>query len=92
MVEQYHPALWPAAGFVNTEIECFMKPEVANAATEVFAELKVEAVRLIKERGVPAAQAAHWLNPHEIIVLLTRQQDVYHSLGPDHSNHFPQAV
>jgi hypothetical protein len=25
---------WPAAGFVDTEIECFMKPEVANA-TEV---------------------------------------------------------
>jgi hypothetical protein len=27
-------AEWPAAGFVDTEIECFMKPEVANA-TEV---------------------------------------------------------
>ncbi|WP_246429877.1 conjugal transfer protein TrbF, partial [Prosthecomicrobium pneumaticum] len=28
---------WPAAGFVDTEIGCFMKPEVADAATEVFA-------------------------------------------------------
>ncbi|GLK74450.1 hypothetical protein GCM10017643_45680 [Ancylobacter dichloromethanicus] len=28
---------WPAAGFVDTAIGCFMKPEVADAATEVFA-------------------------------------------------------
>jgi hypothetical protein len=28
---------WPAAGFVDTEIGCFMKPEVAYAATEVWA-------------------------------------------------------
>jgi predicted dithiol-disulfide oxidoreductase (DUF899 family) len=27
--------LWPAAGFVDTEIGCFMKPEVADATTEV---------------------------------------------------------
>ncbi|HSI39080.1 MAG TPA: hypothetical protein VLA00_00860 [Xanthobacteraceae bacterium] len=29
--------VWPAAGFVDTEIGCFMKPEVAYAATEVWA-------------------------------------------------------
>lgn len=28
---------WPAAGFVDTEIGCFMKPEVAYAATTVWA-------------------------------------------------------
>jgi len=28
-------AVWPAAGFVDTEIGCFMKPEVADAETEV---------------------------------------------------------
>jgi transposase len=28
---------WPAAGFVDTEIMCFMKPEVTDATTEVFA-------------------------------------------------------
>jgi hypothetical protein len=28
---------WPAAGFVDTEIGCFMKLEVAYAATEVWA-------------------------------------------------------
>lgn len=27
--------IWPAAGFVDTEIGCFMKPEVADAETEV---------------------------------------------------------
>ena len=30
-------AAWPAAGFVDTEIGCFMKPEVAYAATTVWA-------------------------------------------------------
>ena len=29
-------AKWPAAGFVDTEIGCFMKPEVAYAATTVW--------------------------------------------------------
>ena len=29
-------AAWPAAGFVDTEIGCFMKPEVAYAATTVW--------------------------------------------------------
>ncbi len=28
---------WPAAGFVDTEIRCFMKPEVAYAAKTVWA-------------------------------------------------------
>ena len=29
--------VWPAAGFVDTEIGCFMKPEVRYAATTVWA-------------------------------------------------------
>ncbi|QXX73963.1 hypothetical protein [Methylovirgula sp. HY1] len=28
---------WPAAGLMDTEIRCFMEPEVADATTEVFA-------------------------------------------------------
>ncbi|WP_376988017.1 hypothetical protein [Bosea sp. R86505] len=28
---------WPAAGFVDTEIGCFMKPEVADAAKTIWA-------------------------------------------------------
>jgi hypothetical protein len=27
---------WPAAGFVDTEIGCFMKPEVADGKTTVW--------------------------------------------------------
>ena len=27
--------VWPAAGFVDTEIRCFMKPEVGDAETQV---------------------------------------------------------
>ncbi len=30
-------SVWPAAGFVDTEIGCFMKPEVAYEATTVWA-------------------------------------------------------
>jgi len=30
-------ASWPVAGFVDTEIGCFMKPEVAYAAKTVWA-------------------------------------------------------
>jgi hypothetical protein len=26
---------WPAAGFVDTKIRCFMKPEVSHAKAEV---------------------------------------------------------
>ena len=29
--------IWPAAGFVDTEIGCFMKPEVGYAAKTVWA-------------------------------------------------------
>ena len=46
-----------------------MKPEVADATPEVRArESKVEAVRLIKERGVAVAQAARDLDVHENVL------------------------
>ena len=38
---------WPAAGSVDTEIRCFMKPEVGHAEARVQSEFKVEAVRLV---------------------------------------------
>ncbi len=28
-------SLWPAAGFVDTEIGCFLKPEVCDAKAQV---------------------------------------------------------
>jgi len=34
-----------------------MKPEVSHGATKVYASVKVEAVKLIQERGVTVAQA-----------------------------------
>ncbi|WP_371125921.1 NAD(P)/FAD-dependent oxidoreductase [Bosea sp. (in: a-proteobacteria)] len=36
-VSVLHCPYWPAAGFVDTEIGCFMKPEVADAAKTIWA-------------------------------------------------------
>ena len=60
--------LWPAAGFVDTEIGCFMRPEGSHAETEVQSEFEVEAVRLVRERGVSAAQVARDLDVHENVL------------------------
>ncbi len=60
--------VWPAAGFVDTEIGCFMKLEVAYAAKTVWREFKIEAVRLIRDRGVSVAQAARDLDVHENVL------------------------
>ena len=35
---------WPGAGFVDTEIGCFMKPEMADATTEVWARTRFPAL------------------------------------------------
>jgi transposase len=56
---------WPAAGFVDTEIKCFMNPKVANWKTTVWREFKIEAGCLIKDHGVSAAQASCDLDVHE---------------------------
>jgi hypothetical protein len=37
VIQDHYEGYWPAAGFVDTEIGCFMKREVAYAATEVWA-------------------------------------------------------
>jgi hypothetical protein len=31
---------WPAAGSVDTEIECFLEPKVADATTQVLARVQ----------------------------------------------------
>jgi hypothetical protein len=41
------PAIWPAAGSVDTEIGCFRRPEARDAEAKV--EFKIEAVRLVRE-------------------------------------------
>jgi transposase len=54
---------------MDTEIGCFMKPEGAMQRRRRFSrEFKLEAVRLIRERGVSAAQAARDLDVHENVL------------------------
>jgi len=42
-----------------------MEPEVGHGETEVYREFKLEAVRLIKDRGVSYAQAGQDLGVHQ---------------------------
>ena len=57
-------AVWPSAGFVDTEIRCLTELESWNRR-KFSRELKLEAVRLIKDRGVTVAQAARDLDVHD---------------------------
>ena len=45
-----------------------MRPEGSHAETEVQSEFEVEAVRLVRERGVSAAQVARDLDVHENVL------------------------
>ena len=42
-----------------------MEPEVSYGKTKVYTRVQLEAVRLIKERGVSFAQASHDLSVHQ---------------------------
>src|SRR3974390_3753818 len=53
---------------MDTEIGCFMKPEVAMQRRRVSREFKLEAVKLVRERGVSVAQAARDLDVHENVL------------------------
>src|SRR4029079_16558311 len=53
---------------MDTEIGCFMKPEVAMQRRKFSREFKVEAVKLVRERGVSAAQDARDLDVHENVL------------------------
>ncbi len=37
LLDRYEQEVWPAAGSVDTEIGCFMKPEVAYTAKTIWA-------------------------------------------------------
>lgn len=37
---------------MDTEIRCFIKPEVGDERRKFSRELKVEAIKLVRERGV----------------------------------------
>ena len=53
---------------MDTEIGCFMKPEVAMRRRQFGREFKIEAVKLVRERGVSVAQAARDLDVHENVL------------------------
>ena len=53
---------------MDTKIRCFMKPEVAMKRRKFSREFKVEAVKLVRERGVSVAQAGRDLDVHENVL------------------------
>jgi transposase len=53
---------------MDTEIGCFMKPEVAMQRRKFSREFKLEAVKLVRARGVSVAQAARDLDVHENVL------------------------
>lgn len=53
---------------MDTEIGCFMKPEVVMQRRKFSREFKVEAVKLVRERGVSVAQAGRDLGVHENVL------------------------
>ena len=53
---------------MDTKIGCFMKPEVAMQRRRFSREFKLEAVKLVRERGLSAAQAARDLDVHENVL------------------------
>lgn len=48
-------SVWPAAGFKDTELGVCMKLEVGMDRRKFTREFKLEAVKLIRERGVTVA-------------------------------------
>ena len=76
--------VWPAAGSVDTEIGCFGKPEASDAAAQVSREFKIEAVRLVRERGVSVAQASRDIDVHENVLRKWVKE-----LGADPKQAFP---
>jgi len=53
---------------MDTEIGCFMKPDVAMQRRKFGREFKLEAVKLVRARGVSVAQAARDLDVHENVL------------------------
>jgi transposase len=53
---------------MDTKFGCFIEPEVVMRRRKFSREFKVEAVKLVRERGVSAAQAARDLDVHENVL------------------------
>ena len=45
-----------------------MEPEVADGTQTICTRIQVEAVKLVRERGISVKQAAHDLNVHENVL------------------------
>jgi transposase len=69
---------------MDTEIGCFMKPEVAMQRRKFGREFKLEAVKLVRDRGVSVAQAARDLDVHENVL-----RKWVRELGADPAQAFP---
>src|SRR5215204_7482242 len=53
---------------MDTKFGCFIKPEVVMRRRKFSREFKVEAVKLVRERGVSVAQAARDLDVHQNVL------------------------
>src|SRR6186713_2540821 len=53
---------------MDTKFRCFMEPEVVMRRRKFSREFKIEAVKLVRERGVSVAQAARDLDVHENVM------------------------
>jgi transposase len=53
---------------MDTEIGCFIKSEVAMQRRKFSREFKLEAVKLVRDRGVSSAQASRDLDVHENVL------------------------
>ncbi len=57
--------LVPVPGLEDTELGVFIEPEVGHGTTTAYSGVKLEAVKLIRDRGVSYAQAARDLGVHQ---------------------------
>src|SRR5712664_2114194 len=53
---------------MDTKFGCFMEPEVVMRRRKFSREFKIEAVKLVRERGVSVAQAGRDLDVHENVL------------------------
>jgi transposase len=70
---------------MDTEIGCFIKPEVVMQRRKFSREFKVEAVKLVRERGVSVAQAGRDLGVHENVLRKWVKE-----FGSDSAQSFPR--
>ena len=68
---------------MDTEFGCFMEPEVIMERRKFTREFKVEAVKLVRERGVSFAQASRDLGVHENVL---RKWAQAFAADPQHSD------